>query len=145
MKRMKLGKGKHGFDENGLWYDWDNLSNIKNALWFIAGMQNNNWIKTNKYMSDMQNKIVDMHTPPGCIGEIYVSADCKTYVCWMRNGTGFTFGIAASEGLFPPKKFEGEDVPTIDANDPLVSFKSDQGAEALPNWHASFHIGSSYS
>lgn len=144
LERMESGKGKRGFDGDGLWLDWDNLEKIKTALWTVASVQNRNWVERGAYTSDMQVGLVDIFTPRGCTGGSYVSDDCRSFACWMSNGTGFTFGMAASDGMFPPLRYEGKDVPSIVAGDLLTEFVSEREADRLPNWFACFHVDGSY-
>ncbi len=138
--RMERGKGKCGYDEDGLWLDWTNLEKIKNALWYVASMQNNNWNQHGSYTDDVS---FASHVPRGCNCESYISPSRDFFACWMSNATGFTFGIALANGSFPFLRYEGSCPPEIDPNHPDSLFVRDQEEGCLPNWYASFKVDES--
>lgn len=142
--RMEAGRGKRGFDANGLWLDWENLESIKRDLRTVSDIQNSEWNRTGSYSLSVQDTMIKASTPSGCKSGSYVSEDGCVYVCWMSNGTGFTFAMGSSDGAYPPLKFEGENPPTINPTEPLSEFISDDAQLGLPNWNASFYVDSSY-
>lgn len=144
LERMEFGLGKVGFDEDGIWQDWENLEKIKTNLWTIAGIQNRNWQENHKYSASMQMDFVDIFTPHGCTSGSYVSEDRKSYACWMSNGTGFTFGVGASNGDFPPMKYEGATPPLADQTPTLSCFFDSDDEAELPHWAEDFHVDDSY-
>lgn len=142
--RMEAGKGKRGFDANGLWLDWESLEKIKSALWTVASLQNSEWKRLGSYSSSVKNDMVSIYCPAGCKSGGYISDDGSVYICWMSNGTGFTFGMGASNGEYPPQMYEGERPPLIDSGKPLAEFIDEAQQDRLPNWHASFYVDESY-
>lgn len=144
LERMESGLGKAGFDEGGIWQDWENLEKIKTSLWTIAGIQNRNWQENNEYSTSMQMDFVEAFTPQGCTSGSYVSADRKSYTCWMSNGTGFTFGMGSSNGEFPPMKYEGAAPPSINQTSVLSCFVGGDDETSLPHWTKDFHTNDSY-
>ena len=40
VKRFESGKGRSGFDEDGIWFDWTYLEEMKSFLWTIASLEN---------------------------------------------------------------------------------------------------------
>lgn len=144
LERMKAGLEKTGFDQDGIWLDWDNIEKIKAELWCVASIQNRNWTDDQSYDPDMQTKYMEVFTPRECTGGSFVSQDCKTYICWMSNRTGFTLGVGSTDGVFPPLKYEGDRPPVINTQYPLDCFFRDENAEALPNWAFDFHTDDSY-
>lgn len=144
LQRMESGLGKVGFDQDGLWLDWANLERIKTALSNVSYVQKRNWDDCGAYASDMQSRLVDVFTPRGCSGGSFVSEDGCSYICWMSNGTGFTFGIGASSGEFPPKRYEGPKSPEIDPRNLLNDFVDEREKDDLPNWLANFYTDNTY-
>lgn len=142
--RMESGKGKRGFDDNGLWLDWENLEKIKTALWTVANIQNGEWIKAGSYSMNIQNEMASVFVPAGCNAGGYVSDNGSVYICWMSNGTGFTFGMGASDGMYPPLVYEGANPPLISPGKPLAGFMDGNQQGGLVNWHANFYIDKSY-
>ena len=142
--RMKSGQGKAGFDEEGIWQDWENFEKIKTNLWTIASVQNRNWQENRAYSANMQSEVVNVFTPCGCTSGSYVSDDLETYVCWMSNGTGFTFGMGSSNGNFPPMKYEGMMPPSINQNEILSDFVDCDDEARLPHWFMDFYTNDSY-
>lgn len=142
-ERRESGLGKRGFDQNGIWLDWEDLEKIKTELWVIAGNQNKEWVENHAYKSDLM-VLLDAFTPRDCTGGCFVSEDCKTYACWMTNATGFTFGMGSSNGIFPPMRYEGDTVPEISPEHPLRFFISDDDEDVLPNWFFNFNVDESY-
>lgn len=142
--RMKAGWGKRGFDSNGLWLDWENLEKIKSALWTVANLQDAEWKKNSSYLRSLQDDMAKTLVPKGCKFDGYISKDGSVYSCWISNGTGFTFGIGASSGIFPPLRYEGEKPPSINSNVPLEEFLDEEREKELPNWCASFNVDESY-
>lgn len=142
--RMKAGKGKRGFDANGLWLDWDNLEKIKSTLRTVASLQDAEWKKNGSYSRSLQDNMAKTVVPKGCKFGGYVSKDGSVYSCWISNGTGFTFGMGASRGIYPPLRYEGEVPPSINSNVPLEEFLDEEREKELPNWCASFNVDESY-
>lgn len=144
LARKKSGLGKTGFDEEGIWQDWESLEEIKTSLWTIASIQNRKWQEDHAYSADMQTDFVNAFTPQGCSSESYVSSDRTSYACWISNGTGFTFSMGASNGDFPPMKYEGATPPPIDHDAVLGHFVNANDEEKLPHWAKDFHTNDSY-
>lgn len=144
LARKESGLGKTGFDEEGIWQNWESFEEIKTNLWTIARVQNNKWQEDHAYSADMQTDFVDAFTPRGCSSGSYVSNDRTSYACWISNGTGFTFGMGASNGDFPPMKYEGAAPPPIDHDAILRYFVSENDEEKLPHWAKDFHTNDSY-
>lgn len=144
LARKKSGLGKTGFDEDGIWQDWESLEEIKTSLWTIASIQNRKWQENHAYSADMQTGFVNAFTPQGCSSGSYVSSDRTSYACWISNGTGFTFGMGASNGGFPPMKYEGATPPPIDHDAVLGYFVNANDEEKLPHWAKDFHTNDSY-
>lgn len=144
LARMKSGQSKTGFDEDGIWRDWENFEKIKTNLWTIASVQNRNWQESLAYSANMQKEIVDIFTPRGCTSGSYVSDNLESYICWISNATGFTFGMGSSNGDFPPMKYEGTKPPSTDQSDILGDFVDGNDEAALPHWFKDFYINDSY-
>lgn len=144
LARMKSGQSKTGFDEDGIWRDWENFGKIKTNLWTIASVQNRNWQESLAYSANMQKEIVDIFTPRGCTSGSYVSDNLESYICWISNATGFTFGMGSSNGDFPPMKYEGTKPPSTDQSDILGDFVDGNDEAALPHWFKDFYINDSY-
>ncbi len=144
LTRMESGLGKAGFDEDGIWRDWENLEKIKTNLWSIASIQNRNWQERHSYSVNMQKDFVEAFTPHECTSGSYVSDDRESYACWMSNRTGFTFGMGASNGDFPPMKYEGTAPPSMDQCSILSYFVDGNDEARLPHWFKDFHTDDSY-
>ena len=144
LARMKSGQGKACFDEEGIWQDWENFEKIKTNLWTIASVQNRNWQENHAYSANMQKEIVDVFTPRGCTSGSYVSDNLESYICWMSNGTGFTFGMGSSNGDFPPMKYEGVIPPPINQNEILSDFVDCDDEARLLHWFTNFYTNDSY-
>lgn len=144
LKRRESGFGKRGFDGDGIWLDWENLEEIKTNLQSVASIQNRNWEEGHVYTANMQETFVDAFTPSGCTSGSCVSSDGGSYICWMSNGTGFTFGIGAREGSFPPLRYEGLTPPVADAESALMQFSNADDRAALPHWNMDFHVNDTY-
>ena len=144
LRRRDSGFGKRGFDGDGIWLDWENLEEIKTNLRSVASIQNRNWEEEHVYAANMQEAFVDAFTPSGCTSGSCVSSDRGSYVCWMSNGTGFTFGIGACEGSFPPLRYEGLTPPVADVESALMQFVNVGDRTVLPHWNMDFHVDDTY-
>ena len=145
LKRMESGLGKRGFDEDGIWLDWENLEEIKTSLRSVASIQDRRWREDHAYAANMQGAFVDVFTPRGCISGSYVSSDGRAYICWMSNGTGFTFGVGACEGSSPSQRYEGLTPPATDSESALLAqFVDEEDQIALPHWFMDFRVDDTY-
>lgn len=143
-KRMKAGLGKAGFDEEGIWLDWTDLESIKSALWTLASVQNNSWSDNHHYLSNQRIDSLKVFVPPGCTAGHFVSSDCSVYAYWISSESGFTFGMGAASGQFPPLKYEGPCAPEVTVDDPLKNFVDSNDSSRLPNWFMDFRIDDTY-
>lgn len=51
VKRFESGKGRSGFDQDGIWLDWTYLEEMKSFLWTIASLENRSWKESGIYSS----------------------------------------------------------------------------------------------
>lgn len=144
VKRFESGKGRNGFDEDGIWLDWTYMEEMKSFLWTIASLENRSWMESNAYSS--LNEAFNCFLPKGCNGSLLLSRDKDAYVCWVINPSGFVFAAGSRDGAFPFMKYEGDRCPITDGADMLSEFVDDNGDAdtRLKNWHFSFYVNKSY-
>lgn len=144
VKRFESGKGRSGFDEDGIWFDWTYLEEMKFFLWIIASLENQSWMDSGAYSS--LDEAFSRFLPNGCNGSLLLSRGKDAYVCWVINPSGFVFAAGSRDGAFPFMKYEGDRCPITDGADILSEFVDDNGDadSQLKNWHFSFCIDRSY-
>lgn len=144
VKRFESGKGRSGFDEDGIWFDWTYLEEMKSFLWTIASLENQSWMDSGAYSS--LDEAFSRFLPNGCNGSLLLSRGKDAYVCWAINPSGFVFAVGSRDGVFPSMKYEGDRCPITDGVDMLSEFVDDNGDAdpQLKNWHFSFYNGKSY-
>lgn len=144
VKRFESGKGRSGFDEDGIWLDWTYLEEMKSFLWTIASLENRSWMESGAYSS--LDEAFDCFLPKGCNGSLLLTRGKDAYVCWVIDPSGFVFAAGSRDGAFPFKKYEGDRCPITDGADMLSEFVDDNGDAdtRLKNWHFSFYIDKSY-
>ena len=144
VKRFESGKGRSGFDEDGIWFDWTYLEEMKSFLWTIASLENRSWMESNAYSS--LDEAFDCFLPKGCNGSLLLTRGKDAYVCWVIDPSGFVFAAGSRDGAFPFMKYEGDRCPITDGADMLSEFVDDNGDAdtRLKNWHFSFYIDRSY-
>ena len=144
VKRFESGKGRSGFDEDGRWFDWTYLEEMKSFLWIIASLENQSWMDSGAYSS--LDEAFSRFLPNGCNGSLLLSRGKDAYVCWVINPSGFVFAAGSRDGAFPFMKYEGDRCPITDGADILSEFVDDNGDadSQLKNWHFSFCIDRSY-
>ena len=144
VKRFESGKGRSGFDEDGIWFDWTYLEEMKSFLWTIASLENRHWMESNAYSS--LDEAFDCFLPKGCNGSLLLTRGKDAYVCWVIDPSGFVFAVGSRDGAFPSMKYEGDRCPITDGADMLSEFVDDNGDadSQLKNWHFSFYNGKSY-
>lgn len=144
VKRFESGKGRSGFDEDGIWFDWTYLEEMKSFLWIIASLENQSWMDSGAYSS--LDEAFSRFLPNGCNGSLLLSRGKDAYVCWVINPSGFVFAAGSRDGAFPFMKYEGDRCPITDGADILSEFVDDNGDadSQLKNWHFSFCIDRSY-
>ena len=144
VKRFESGKGRSGFDEDGIWFDWTYLKEMKSFLWIIASLENQSWMDSGAYSS--LDEAFSRFLPNGCNGSLLLSRGKDAYVCWVINPSGFVFAAGSRDGAFPFMKYEGDRCPITDGADILSEFVDDNGDadSQLKNWHFSFCIDRSY-
>ena len=144
VKRFESGKGRSGFDEDGIWFDWTYLEEMKSFLWTIASLENRSWMESNAYSS--LDEAFDCFLPKGCNGSLLLTRGKDAYVCWVIDPSGFVFAAGSRDGAFPFMKYEGDRCPVTDGADMLSEFVDDNGDAdtRLKNWHFSFYIDRSY-
>ena len=144
VKRFESGKGRSGFDEDGIWFDWTYLEEMKYFLWIIASLENQSWMDSGAYSS--LDEAFSRFLPNGCNGSLLLSRGKDAYVCWVINPSGFVFAAGSRDGAFPFMKYEGDRCPITDGADILSEFVDDNGDadSQLKNWHFSFCIDRSY-
>ena len=144
VKRFESGKGRSGFDEDGIWFDWTYLEEMKSFLWTIASLENRSWMESNAYSS--LDEAFDCFLPKGCNGSLLLTRGKDAYVCWVIDPSGFVFAAGSRDGVFPFMKYEGDRRPITDGADMLSEFVDDNGDAdtRLKNWHFSFYIDRSY-
>ena len=143
-KRFESGKGKSGFDEDGIWLDWTYLEEMKSFLWTIASLESRSWMESGAYSS--LDEAFNCFLPKGCNGSLLLSPGKNAYACWAINPSGFVFAAGSRDGAFPFMKYEGERRPITDGADMLSEFVDDSGDPdtRLKNWHFSFYVDKSY-
>ncbi len=87
VKRFESGKGRNGFDEDGIWFDWTYLEEMKSFLWTIASLENRSWMESNAYSS--LDEAFDCFLPKGCNGSLLLTRGKDAYVCWVIDPSGF--------------------------------------------------------
>lgn len=144
VKRFESGKGRSGFDEDRIWFDWTYLEEMKSFLWTIASLENQRWMESGAYSS--LDEAFDCFLPNGCSGSLLLSRGKDAYVCWAINPSGFVFAAGSRDCAFPFMKYEGDRCPITDGADMLSEFVDDNGDadSQLKNWHFSFYNGKSY-
>lgn len=144
VKRFESGKGRSGFDEDGIWFDWTYLEEMKSFLWTIASLENRSWMESGAYSS--LDEAFDWFLPKDCKGSLLLSRGKDAYVCWAIDPSGFVFAAGSRDGAFPFMKYEGDRCPITDGADMLSEFVDDNGDAdtRLKNWHFSFYIDKSY-
>lgn len=144
VKRFESGKGRSGFDEDGIWLDWTYLEEMKTFLWTIASLENRSWMESGAYSS--LDEAFDCFLPKDCKGSLLLSHGKDAYVCWVIDPSGFVFAAGSRDGAFPFMKYEGDRCPITDGADMLSEFVDDNGDAdtRLKNWHFSFYIDRSY-
>lgn len=144
VKRFESGKRRSGFDEDGIWFDWTYLEEMKSFLWIIASLENQSWMDSGAYSS--LDEAFSRFLPNGCNGSLLLSRGKDAYVCWVINSSGFVFAAGSRDGAFPFMKYEGDRCPITDGADILSEFVDDNGDadSQLKNWHFSFCIDRSY-
>lgn len=144
VKRFESGKGRSGFDEDGIWFDWTYLEEMKSFLWTIASLENRSWMESGAYSS--LDEAFNCFLPNGCNVSLLLSRGKDAYVCWAINPSGFVFAAGSRDGAFPFMKYEGDRCPITDGADILSEFVDDNGDadSQLKNWHFSFYIDKSY-
>lgn len=144
VKRFESGKGRSGFDEDGIWFDWTYLEEMKSFLWTIASLENRSWMDSGAYSS--LDEAFNRFLPNGCNGSLLLSRGKDAYVCWAINPSGFVFASGSRDGAFPFMKYEGDRCPITDGADMLSEFVDDNGDadSQLKNWHFSFYTDKSY-
>lgn len=144
VKRFESGKGRSGFDEDGIWLDWTYLEEMKSFLWTIASLENRSWMESGAYST--LDEAFNCFLPKGCNGSLLLSRGKDAYVCWTIDPSGFVFAAGSRDGVFPFMKYEGDRCPITDGADMLSEFVDDsEDADAqLKNWNFSFYIDKSY-
>lgn len=144
VKRFELGKGRSGFDQDGIWLDWAYLEEMKSFLWTIACFENRSWKESGIYSS--LDEAFNCFLPKDCNGSLLLSHGKDAYVCWVIDPSGFVFAAGSRDGAFPFMKYEGDRCPITDGADMLSEFVDDNGDAdtRLKNWHFSFYIDKSY-
>ena len=144
VKRFELGKGRSGFDQDGIWLDWAYLEEMKSFLWTIASLENRSWKESGIYSS--LDEAFNCFLPKDCNGSLLLSHGKDAYVCWVIDPSGFVFAAGSRDGAFPFMKYEGDRCPITDGTDMLSEFVDDNGDAdtRLKNWHFSFYIDKSY-
>lgn len=144
VKRFELGKGRSGFDQDGIWLDWTYLEEMKSFLWTIASLENRSWKESGIYSS--LDEAFNCFLPKDCNGSLLLSHGKDAYVCWVIDPSGFVFAAGSRDGVFPFMKYEGDRCPITDGADMLSEFVDDNGDAdtLLKNWHLSFYIDRSY-
>lgn len=144
VKRFESGKGRSGFDEDGIWFDWTYLEEMKSFLWTIASLENWSGMESGAYSS--LDEAFDCFLPKGCNGSLLLTRGKDAYVCWVIDPSGFVFAAGSRDGAFPFMKYEGDCCPITDGADMLSEFVDDNGDAdtRLKNWHFSFYIDRSY-
>lgn len=144
VKRFELGKGRSGFDQDGIWLDWAYLEEMKSFLWTIASLENRSWKESGIYSS--LDEAFNCFLPKDCNGSLLLSHGKDAYVCWVIDPSGFVFAAGSRDGTFPFMKYEGDRCPITDGADMLSEFVDDNGDAdtRLKNWHFSFYIDKSY-
>lgn len=144
VKRFELGKGRSGFDQDGIWLDWAYLEEMKSFLWTIASFENRSWKESGIYSS--LDEAFNCFLPKDCNGSLLLSHGKDACVCWVIDPSGFVFAAGSRDGAFPFMKYEGDRCPITDGADMLSEFVDDNGdADTwLKNWHFSFYIDKSY-
>lgn len=144
VKRFESGKGRSGFDEDGIWLDWTYLEEMKSFLWTIASLENRSWMESGAYST--LDEAFNCFLPKGCNGSLLLSRGKDAYVCWTIDPSGFVFAAGSRDGVFPFMKYEGDHCPITDGADMLSEFVDDsEDADAqLKNWNFSFYIDKSY-
>lgn len=144
VKRFELGKGRSGFDQDGIWLDWTYLEEMKSFLWTIASLENRSWKESGIYSS--LDEAFNCFLPKDCNGSLLLSHGKDAYVCWVIDPSGFVFAAGSRDGAFPFMKYEGDRCPITDGADMLSEFVDDNGDAdtRLKNWHFSFYIDKSY-
>lgn len=144
VKRFESGKGRSGFDQDGIWLDWTYLEEMKSFLWTIASLENRSWKESGIYSS--LDEAFNCFLPKGCNGSLLLTRGKDAYVCWVIDPSGFVFAAGSRDGAFPFMKYEGDRCPITDGADMLSEFVDDNGDAdtRLKNWHFSFYIDRSY-
>ena len=144
VKRLESGKGRSGFDQDGIWLDWTYLEEMKSFLWTIASLENRSWKESGIYSS--LDEAFNCFLPKDCNGSLLLSHGKDAYVCWVIDPSGFVFAAGSRDGAFPFMKYEGDRCPITDGADMLSGFVDDNGDAdtRLKNWHFSFYIDKSY-
>lgn len=144
VKRFELGKGRSGFDQDGIWLDWTYLEEMKSFLWTIASLENRSWKESDIYSS--LDEAFNCFLPKDCNGSLLLSHGKDAYVCWVIDPSGFVFAAGSRDGAFPFMKYEGDRCPITDGAVMLSEFVDDNGDAdtRLKNWHFSFYIDKSY-
>lgn len=144
VKRFELGKGRSGFDQDGIWLDWTYLEEMKSFLWTIASLENRSWMESGIYSS--LDEAFNCFLPKDCNGSLLLSRGKDAYVCWVIDPSGFVFAAGSRDGAFPSMKYEGDRCPITDGADMLSEFVDDNGDAdtRLKNWHFSFYVDKSY-
>lgn len=144
VKRVESGKGRSGFDQDGIWLDWTYLEEMKSFLWTIASLENRSWKESGIYSS--LDEAFNCFLPKGCNGSLLLTRGKDAYVCWVIDPSGFVFAAGSRDGAFPFMKYEGDRCPITDGADMLSEFVDDNGDAdtRLKNWHFSFYIDRSY-
>ena len=144
VNRFESGKGRSGFDEDGIWFDWTYLEEMKSFLWTIASLENRSWMESGAYST--LDEAFNCFLPKSCNGSLLLSRGKDAYVCWTINPSGFVFAAGSRDGAFPFMKYEGDRCPITDGADMLSEFVDDsEDVDAqLKNWHFSFYIDKSY-
>lgn len=144
VKRFELGKGRCGFDQDGIWLDWAYLEEMKSFLWTIASLENRSWKESGIYSS--LDEAFNCFLPKDCNGSLLLSHGKDAYVCWVIDPSGFVFAVGSRDGAFPFMKCEGDRCPITDGADMLSEFVDDNGDAdtRLKNWHFSFYIDKCY-
>lgn len=144
VKRFESGKGRSGFDQDGIWLDWTYLEEMKSFLWTIASLENRSWKESGIYSS--LDGAFNCFLPKGCNGSLLLTRGKDAYVCWVIDPSGFVFAAGSRDGAFPFMKYEGDRCPISDGADMLSEFVDDNGDAdtRLKNWHFSFYIDRSY-
>ena len=144
VKRFESGKGRSGFDQDGIWLDWTYLEEMKSFLWTIASLENRSWKESGIYSS--LDGAFNCFLPKGCNGSLLLTRGKDAYVCWVIDPSGFVFAAGSRDGAFPFMKYEGDRCPISDGADMLSEFVDDNGDAdtRLKNWHFSFYVDKSY-